>query len=75
MSTPSSIQNTPMKFKFGTFGKNNNMCNLSSPYKPIKNETLDIHNSFLDKNDHYHYLNSPLIGAGNMTIPNGKLYY
>ena len=62
-----------MKFKFGNFGRNN-MCNLTSPYKPIKAETLDIHNSFLDKNDHYHYLNSPLIGAGNMTIPNGKIY-
>jgi hypothetical protein len=48
------------------------MYNLSSPYKPIKTETMDIHNSFMDKNDHYQYMHSPLIGTGNMTMANGK---
>lgn len=60
-----------MKFKFNYFGTKVNHFNLTSPYKPVKNETLEIHNSFLDKDNNYHLLNSPLIGTGN----NGKCIY
>ncbi|CDW87654.1 transcription factor dp1 [Stylonychia lemnae] len=70
ISNPNSIMNTPLKFKFNSFGNKANMYNLSSPYKPIKTEMLDIHNSFMDKNDHYHYMNSPLIGNGTMIMAN-----
>jgi hypothetical protein len=44
-----------MKGKFSTFGggvqHKVNPHNLISPYKPLKSESVDIHYSFLDKND------------------------
>ena len=55
VSESNSFQNTPMKGKFSTFGMVTqpkvNAHNLISPYKPLKSESVDIHYSFLDKND------------------------
>lgn len=42
-----------------------NQFNITSPYKPIKTENLEIYNSFMDKQDNYNLLNSPLIGKIN----------
>ncbi len=55
ISESNSFQNTPLKGKFTSFGVGNpprvNHHNLISPYKPLKSESVDIHYSFLDKND------------------------
>lgn len=76
LSNTNSIQNTPMKAKFGshiigTFGANNrsiNVYNLSSPYKPMKSDMLDIHQSFIDQNPWANVLSSPLIGSHNLAF-------
>lgn len=76
MSNASSIHNTPMKnsTKFGNFGNLRvNHHNLISPYKPIKNDAMDIQYSFFDKHDSYHYQSSPLIGSNAMLMGMGMI--
>eukprot|EP00347_Sterkiella_histriomuscorum_P005849 403355038 len=84
ISNPNSIQNTPMKQRYNQYSQvsqygqalsfgtlRGNQFNLTSPYRHVsKNESIDIHNSFMDKNDQYNYLSSPFYGSSNIIMGN-----
>jgi hypothetical protein len=66
--------------KFGGFANSYrvNHYNLSSPFKPVKNDSmLEITQSFYGDNNpfatsHYHVLSSPLIGSANFMHGNSE---